>query len=47
MKKLLTGASGYIGKILLPVLVKNGFEVVCCVRDVNRFSPPRSLLNED
>jgi uncharacterized protein YbjT (DUF2867 family) len=43
MKILLTGASGYIGKRLLPVLVENGHEVICCVRDINRFSPPESL----
>ena len=38
MKILLTGATGYIGKRLLPVLMENGHEVVCCVRDKNRFS---------
>ena len=43
MKILLTGATGYIGKRLLPVLVKNGHQVVCCVRDLNRFSVPDSL----
>ncbi len=43
MKILLTGASGYIGKRLLPVLVENGHEVVCCVRDKKRFSYPKSL----
>jgi uncharacterized protein YbjT (DUF2867 family) len=43
MKILLTGASGYIGKRLLPVLVENGHEVICCVRDIQRFSPPESL----
>jgi uncharacterized protein YbjT (DUF2867 family) len=43
MKILLTGATGYIGKRLLPVLVENGHEVVCCVRDKSRFSPPSYL----
>jgi len=43
MKLLLTGASGYIGKRLLPVLVDNGHEVICCVRDISRFAPPASL----
>ena len=43
MRILLTGATGYIGKRLLPVLVKNGHHVVCCVRDTNRFSPPDSI----
>jgi uncharacterized protein YbjT (DUF2867 family) len=38
MKILLTGATGYIGKRLLPVLVNQGHTVVCCVRDKNRFS---------
>ncbi len=43
MRILLTGATGYIGKRLLPVLIKNGHFVVCCVRDVKRFSPPDSI----
>jgi len=43
MKILLTGATGYIGKRLLPVLVENGHEVICCVRDISRFNPPSSL----
>jgi len=38
MKILLTGSSGYIGKRLLPILVENGYDVVCCVRDKNRFN---------
>ena len=29
MKILLTGATGYIGKRMLPVLVEAGHEVVC------------------
>jgi uncharacterized protein YbjT (DUF2867 family) len=37
MKILLTGTTGYIGKRLLPVLIENGHEVLCCVRDKNRF----------
>ena len=44
MKILLTGATGYIGKRILPVLVERGHRVVCCVRDKNRFTPPASLL---
>ena len=43
MKIILTGATGYIGKRLLPVLVENGHEVVCCVRDLKRFNIPQSL----
>ncbi|MCZ4695017.1 DUF2867 domain-containing protein [Ancylomarina euxinus] len=44
MKILLTGATGYIGKRLLPILIENGHRVVCCVRDLKRFTPPQSLL---
>ncbi|AWW28970.1 DUF2867 domain-containing protein [Echinicola strongylocentroti] len=43
MKILLTGATGYIGKRLLPSLVRMGHDVVCCVRDKNRFEPPPSI----
>ncbi|MFY0686258.1 MAG: SDR family oxidoreductase [Cyclobacteriaceae bacterium] len=43
MKILLTGANGYIGKRLLPVLVNQGHKVVCLVRDKNRFSVPGGL----
>ena len=43
MKILLTGATGYIGKRLLPALVEQGHTVVCCVRDPERFVPPKSL----
>ena len=43
MKILLTGATGYIGKRLLPVLIEAGHEVVCCVRDSKRFNPPKSI----
>lgn len=44
MKVLLTGATGYIGKRLLPVLVEQGHHIVCCVRDKSRFAPIKSLL---
>lgn len=41
MKKiLLTGATGYIGKRLLPVLLENDFHVICCTRDALRFEWP-------
>ena len=43
MKILLTGATGYIGKRILPILIQNGHDVVCCVRDKSRFNPPSSL----
>lgn len=38
MRILLTGANGYIGKRLLPILTGQGHEVVCCVRDRKRFA---------
>lgn len=40
MKILLTGATGYIGKRLLPLLIGQGHHVICCVRDKNRFYYP-------
>ena len=46
MRILLTGVTGYIGKRLLPVLVKKGYTVICCVRDINRFNPPESLKSK-
>lgn len=44
MKILLTGATGYIGKRLLPILIEKGHTVICCVRDANRFNPEKELL---
>jgi len=38
MKILLTGVTGYIAQRLLPVLLEDGHEVVCCVRDSSRFN---------
>ena len=38
MKILLTGVTGYIAQRLLPVLLDNGHELVCCVRDSKRFN---------
>ena len=35
-KILLTGATGYIGRRLLPVLLENGHQVTCLVRDRRR-----------
>lgn len=37
MKILLTGASGYIGRRLLPVLMEQRHEVTCCVRGGDPF----------
>lgn len=43
MRILLTGATGYIGKRLMPILIKNGHQVICCVRDPKRFNPAKSI----
>ncbi|MDG2432685.1 SDR family oxidoreductase [Flavobacterium sp.] len=45
MKILLTGATGYIGKRLLPILIDQGHDIVCCVRDLNRFFVPLPYKN--
>jgi uncharacterized protein YbjT (DUF2867 family) len=37
MKILLTGANGYIGTRLIPILLEKGHQVVCLVRDKRRF----------
>lgn len=42
-KILLTGATGYIGKRLLTILIDKGYHVVCGVRDTKRFAPPEIL----
>ncbi|MCU0358817.1 MAG: NAD-dependent epimerase/dehydratase family protein, partial [Cyclobacteriaceae bacterium] len=34
---LLTGSTGYIGRRLLPVLLEQGHQIVCLVRDKRRF----------
>lgn len=43
MRILLTGANGYIGQRLLPLLVENGHHVICSVRDADRFDYPDSV----
>ncbi len=45
MRILLTGANGYIGRRLLPVLVEAGHEVTCVVRDKRRFKLTPHLEN--
>jgi uncharacterized protein YbjT (DUF2867 family) len=40
MRILLTGATGYVGKRLLPLLLEQGHHVVCAVRDEARFALP-------
>ena len=53
MKILLTGSTGYIAQRLLPVLLNNGHEVICCVRHRAKFdlekyrSPLVSILEVD
>lgn len=37
MKILVTGANGYIGQRLIPVLLEHGHHLICCVRQKNRF----------
>lgn len=46
MKILLTGANGYIGKRLLPVLVEDGHQVACFVRDENRLDLSQKLKSK-
>ena len=46
MKILLTGANGYIGMRLLPVLLAENHTVVCCVRDRHRFKPPQAYSDQ-
>lgn len=41
MKILITGANGYIGRRLIPVLLEQGHELFCCVRDKARFEWPQ------
>lgn len=38
MRVLLTGANGYIGMRLLPMLLDAGHDVICTVRDASRLS---------
>lgn len=43
MRILLTGANGYIGMRLLPLLLEEGHQVICCVRDEARLSIDREM----
>ncbi len=45
MKILLTGVTGYIAQRLLPVLLESRHEVICCVRDKNRFNKKNYLTS--
>ena len=44
MKILLTSANGYIGQRLLPLLVKDGHDVVAMVRSARRLEVPAHFL---
>jgi uncharacterized protein YbjT (DUF2867 family) len=44
-KILLTGATGYIGKRLLPELAEKGYEIYCLVRDKRRFKVNENLID--
>jgi uncharacterized protein YbjT (DUF2867 family) len=39
---LLTGATGYVGRLLLPRLLERGLDVRCLVRDPSKPSVPSS-----
>lgn len=43
MKILLTGATGYIAKLLLSILIEQGHNLICAVRDKNRFYYPEKF----
>ena len=46
MRILLTGANGYVGRRLLPELISEGHEVICCVRDRNRLGLDEATLEK-
>lgn len=46
MRILLTGVTGYVGKRLLPVLIEKGHDIVCCVREKNRLTIHKNLLEK-
>lgn len=46
MKILLTGANGYIGMRLLPLLLEQGHELICAVRNPSRLSVSNSVRKQ-
>ena len=46
MKILLTGANGYIGTHLLPILVEAGHQIVAMVRNPQRLQIPKHLQEQ-
>ena len=46
MKILLTGANGYIGMRILPILLNQGHEVVCTVRNAARLSVSKHIRSQ-
>jgi uncharacterized protein YbjT (DUF2867 family) len=46
MKILLTGANGYIGMRLLPILLEMGHHVICAVRDETRLSVDKEIREQ-
>lgn len=45
MRILLTGANGYVGRRLLPELLSQGHQVICCVREINRLGLDKVTLD--
>lgn len=45
-KILLTGATGYIGKRMISVIAAQGYRVVCCCRDISRFTRSTEIDDE-
>jgi len=46
MKILITGANGYIGMRLLPLLLEMGHHIICAVRDATRLSVDKEIRNQ-